>query len=693
MKNKNTFALLVSLLIFLQNLATIYSISEIPQTVRVIKPYSNSFLSATGFASVNNGVTDRTKYIGTSYYKKATNEREFLDGILGARNGSVKVIEVANNLYLGFLELNLSADEKKKYSFISQYQNPTNGFTNPVLEKSGASKLDIANTNGLTIFSKKAYTIKHVEFKLQNSASDIIFRNLYFDDMWQWDDTGKHKEVGWTFIKVNGANNVWIDHCSFSIGADGMVDIENGSSGITFSWCTFGLQANENPNTNSFIYRTMLNMESKYNGGKLSGDSLYYQMRKSGATLNQIMAYTAYHSKVHLVGSGDKDFVNYVDGNGNEVKDGNQRLKLTLAYNKYYNVGQRVPMIRQGTGHLFNCIIDNQSHKSALKKLPNGCPATETLARAMNPRNGASIAADTCIFNEVYGALIGTETQGQDTSNMNAPWGDIFKNAVNHGLIVNSKITIDGQSYTGSSWDNNGDNLFLKEFTWKDKSSINHWCWSSSIKGVEKMSKSVTPTTPFEFIYNYDEKLPYEYKVIPLDNLSETLDKYSGAGKLSLSESDWLKTKYDDGGSETQTGIQGLYKIKNVRSGLYLGIDGNGSGSLLIQTKTAQIWDIIPVGDDYVQLSPISLFGMVIDIPGASKDDGVKLQIWGNTNDKHQHFYLQQNADGSYAILTKITNKTKGLDVTSKSREEGAHVIQYTYNNEDNQKWKLEKVI
>ena len=124
--------------------------------------------------------------------------------------------------------------------------------------------------------------------------------------MWQWDDAGTHKEVGWTFIKVNGANNVWIDHCSFSIAADGMVDIENGSSGITFSWCTFGIEATENPNTNGMLYKTMVNMESKYSAGSLSSSSQYYKMRKSGATLKQIMAYTAYHSKVHLVGSGDK---------------------------------------------------------------------------------------------------------------------------------------------------------------------------------------------------------------------------------------------------------------------------------------------------------------------------------------------------------------------------------------------------
>ena len=689
MINKNCFSLTFSFLMFFSNFSSIYSISELPQTTRTIKAYDESFLSVTGYASVNNAINDRSSYIGTSYYKTANNEREFLEGIRLASKGQVKVIEVTNNLNLGYLELNLSSDEKSKYSFISKYENPTAGFTNPVLQSSGASKLNIGNINGLTVFSTKGYTIKHVEFKLQASANDIVFRNLNFDDMWQWDDAGSHKEVGWTFFKVNGANNVWIDHCSFSIGADGMCDIENGSSGVTFSWCSFGLEATENPNTNGMLYKTMNNMESKYNAGSLSSSSLYYQMRKSGATLKQIMAYTAYHSKVHLVGSGDKDFVNYVDGNGNEVKDGNQRLRLTLAYSKYYNVGQRVPMIRQGSGHVFNIMIDNSSHSSALKNLPSSCPKTETLARAMNPRNGGSIGVDTCIFKGVNGVMIGTEQQGQDTSNMNAPWGEIFKNAYNHGLVVNSKVTNDYGTYTGSSWDNNGDNLFMRDWSWKDKATINNWCWSSSIKGVENMSKSVTPTTPFEFIYNYSEQLPYTYNVIPLDSLESVLNSYAGAGKISLGVDGWLKTKYGSGDS---TGIAGLYRIINVNSGKYLGVDGTTSGAHVIQTSTATIWNMIDLGDNWVQLSPSTALGMVIDLPGASKDDSVEMQLWGNTKGDHQQLYLQDNGDGTYAFLTKTTNKAKGLDVMKHSTDDGASVIQYTYKGLNNQKWKLERL-
>jgi pectate lyase len=84
--------------------------------------------------------------------------------------------------------LNLSADEVKNYPFVVKYENPTHGYTNPTLEVAGVSKLDISNTNGLTIFSTQGNTIKHVELKLQASSNDIVIRNLNFDEMWQWDD-------------------------------------------------------------------------------------------------------------------------------------------------------------------------------------------------------------------------------------------------------------------------------------------------------------------------------------------------------------------------------------------------------------------------------------------------------------------------------------------------------------------------
>lgn len=363
--------------------------------------------------------------------------------------------------------------------------------------------------------------------------------------MWQWDDTGKHKEVGWTFIKVNGANNVWIDHCKFSIAADGLIDTENGGSNITISWSEFGLPANENPTEDSDIYQSIQYMEEKFASNKLNSESVYYNMRNGGATKEQIMAYAAYHSKVHLTGSGDKDYVNYVSSNGNEIKDGNQRIRLTLAYNRYTNVGQRIPMIRQGSGHLYNCYLDNSTHYDVLENVGAISEyGTDQLSRALNARNGASIAADSCVFHDINEPITGAEIQGEDIKNMDKPWDELFQSAYNNNLIVNSQITNKYGTYTGSSWDNNGENLFTKGFVWYDKSTIGNWAWSSHIVGNEDMSKTNPPTDPFTFKYNDNEELPYTYNVLPLNSVVATLTKYAGANKVNIGLVDWLKTEY-----------------------------------------------------------------------------------------------------------------------------------------------------
>jgi pectate lyase len=518
-------------------------IDSIPNTTRTFKDYDNSYLSLTGYASL--GVKDRSHYIDTSYYRQVKTEREFLQAIIDAQAGNVKVIEVAKDLNFGWSSLNLSSEEAKKYRFITKYRDPMNGFTNPNLASSGVSQLSLDGVDGLTIFSKKGQTISSVEIKLQRSMNDIVLRNLHFDGMWQWDDTGNHKEVGWSFIKINGANNVWIDHCKFPIASDGLIDTENGGSNITISWSEFGLAANENPPEDSDIYQSIQYMEEKYASNQLNSDSVYYNMRNGGATKNQIMAYAAYHSKVHLSGSGDKDYVNYVSSSGNEIKDGNQRIRITLAYNSYTNVGQRIPMIRQGTGHAYNLYLDNSTHNDVLENVSAIAEyGTDTLSRALNARNGASIAADTSVFNDINEPITGAEIQGLDTNYMDAQWAELFQTAYNRNLIVNSKITNQYGTYTGSSWDNNGENLFTKGFTWYDKSTIGNWAWSSHIVGSENMSKMNPPTDPFTFEYNYNEELPYTYNVLPLNSVVATLTNYAGANKVNMSPIGWLKTDY-----------------------------------------------------------------------------------------------------------------------------------------------------
>ncbi len=132
-------------------------ITSIPNTIKVEKSYDTSFLSVPGFASL--GVNDRSSYVGTSYYRTVSNGREFLQAILDASKGTVKVVEVMDSINLGWTELALDSTEKSKYSFITNYPKPSNGFTNPLLIASGVTKLSISNVDGLTIFSTSGKTL------------------------------------------------------------------------------------------------------------------------------------------------------------------------------------------------------------------------------------------------------------------------------------------------------------------------------------------------------------------------------------------------------------------------------------------------------------------------------------------------------------------------------------------------------
>src|SRR5699024_2036178 len=187
----------------------------------------------------------------------------------------VKVIEIAEDLNMGWRHLNLSSGEAEEYNFIKQNQEPVNGSTNPNIISSGVSELEVNDIDGLTIFSKEGHTVRHLELILQRNSNDIIIRNLNFDGMWQWDDTGAHKEVGWGFIVVNGATNVWIVHSSYSINQNCLIDLKNGAKKVTISMYEFGLEDDENPDLYSDIYHSINYMEEKYKSNELDSESLY----------------------------------------------------------------------------------------------------------------------------------------------------------------------------------------------------------------------------------------------------------------------------------------------------------------------------------------------------------------------------------------------------------------------------------
>lgn len=527
------------------------------KTTRTASEYNSSFLSVTGYAK--GYVNDRTEYIDTPQYRVVKTGDEFVKALEDATKGDVKVIEVAANIDLGY---NALSPESQSSRVISEYEAPnsaysTGRFTNPTIIQSGVSKVELNNIDGLTVFSTEGHVISHAEFKLQASSQDIIFRNLEFDDMWQWDEAGSHKEVGWAFFKVNGAKNVWLDHCTFTIAADALIDLENASSGVTYSWCKFSLDA-QMPEKYTNVYKTVVYMEELYKEGKADSDGRYARLRNAGVSIEDIMKHERFHSKGFGVGN-EKQYKDL--GYGNIPEDSAQRCRLTFAYTKITNLGQRLPRLSVGRVHMFNMYVDNSSHYEIIS---NNRYLRDIGGLRMNQcidvHTSGSCAADTCVFVGTDKAVVGREYQGFETSgtglSSDPKLSYAWKDAKNRALAINSKIvTTKGETYVGSSWDNNGENPLIESSYWNikqlstdingtAKSTIGNWAWQSDIVGVEDMNRDKSPLEPFVFEDNYEAALGYDYQVLELEDVEEVVDKYAGSNAIVMDAEGWLRTEY-----------------------------------------------------------------------------------------------------------------------------------------------------
>jgi hypothetical protein len=80
----------------------------------------------------------------------------------------------------------------------------------------------------------------------------------------------------------------------------------------------------------------------------------------------------------------------------------------------------------------------------------------------------------------------------------------------------------------------------------------------------------------------------------------------------------------------------------------------------------------------------------VLDVPGASTDDGAKIiqYEWrGGENQKWNFIPLSGKDKGYYRIESASSGKC--LDIFGGSKEAGANLIQYTWGKGDNQKFKI----
>lgn len=426
-----------------------------------------------GYAE-SDGVTGGGNLYETSdnYYKVA-NAQEFLDALVSAKSsGRASVIELTNDIALG-------SKEVANYSSYSAAikAHTYQPLTHPTLKETGVSTLMLSDMSNLTIYSKEGAKITHACTDISGS-SNVIIRNIKFDELWEWDEDtlGAYDRNDWDYLTVEkGSAGIWVDHCTFYKAYDGVIDVKTPSSAsnITISWCQF-LPASEN---NTFFDAMMSAMSSNP-----ENYPYYSHLLKEGMTEDQINGYAYGQKKTHLFGQSDTDA-------------SAQNIYVTLANNYYKDSMDRMPRLRYGTAHVYNCIMDAQNLREIRASITKPELASKIVSNGSSSTCGAHMLLENCYLSGITNAL--------NSGNGDSPAGYI--NA------VNSKYLMDGVSTTLGVENNN---------TIQD-------------------GKLIQDTTAFT------TALPYNsYTLYSADSLSTNVKPYTGAGKLTMTTLQWEKTSY-----------------------------------------------------------------------------------------------------------------------------------------------------
>lgn len=318
-----------------------------------------------------------TTYTSTMTYYEDSPLDEVIYSQSLIKEGSVHVIEIKNDLDLGYKKL---TSDDKSLSIVKEFstKNDAKYTKSSMYEEYGMSQIAIERTNNLLIFSKNGAKITHGGFKI-NYSKNIAVRNLVMDEMWQWEDSslsstakvGDYDAYGWAYFKIGFSDNIWIDHMTFGKSFDGQIDVANPSfstkgtykyapyeagdtSSVHISWCKFMAGSDDK---DGYLYKMMQEIEADYQNK--GNHYLYYnKLRDSGISFEDILYGIAIpQKKAFLLGDS-----------GDEYKY-NLKLNVSIANCYFKNIEDRLPKIRGGNAYLYNSIIDNFNYIEYRNKL------------------------------------------------------------------------------------------------------------------------------------------------------------------------------------------------------------------------------------------------------------------------------------------------------------------------------------
>ena len=448
-------------------------------------------------------------------YVKVYTPLDFANAVRSANKtaGSVKVIEIMNDLNLGWNEIGAEAQALDS--------NPMRAHAvaklHPVLITSGVSFVDIKSKSGLTIFSASGATIRHANFNIKDT-SNIIIRNLKFAEMWEWDEAtkGDYDSNDWDFITIgNGGGtvfNVWIDHCTFTKAYDGACDMKGGCYNITFSWNKYmGDDGVTNPN--SFVRQQLNLLEANP-----SAYPMYNFLRTHGFSFEDIATISQGHDKTHLIGA-------------TSLNAENAQHAVTFHHQWYLNPWDRLPRLRAGNVHNYNIYVDDVAGLAA-QRLRNARVA------AMSPTDqivldGSPTKDPVYKFKPFLNGSIATEDGAVLVEK------SVYVDCVTP--LRNNQTDPNDPTYTGKilALDT------IYHFDNADTTTIDYRGSSTNAPGNTYLGPVQAAVKPFS--WNGFSSLPYAYVMDDPASLPAILSDPNygaGAGVLSWAKTNWLKTTY-----------------------------------------------------------------------------------------------------------------------------------------------------
>ncbi len=139
---------------------------------------------------------------------------------------------------------------------------------------------------------------------------------------------------------------------------------------------------------------------------------------------------------------------------------------------------------------------------------------------------------------------------------------------------------------------------------------------------------------------------------------------------------------------------EGYYRIKNVKSGMYLDCESYAKSANVRQwqydDKAAQRFLVIETTDKYDTIHAGDAAQFVLDVNGASGENAANIQMYEYNSTSAQKWQFYTNNNGSFRIMSQCSQNNRGVVVWAASCDNGANVFQYDYNASKNDMWILE---